>query len=68
MKRKTYDETMIKEVFYSSVVNNYQIALPLIQAIREKENINTYFKEYEWLATRWKDCPLKDKSPWYKFW
>lgn len=68
VKRKTYDETMIKEVFYSSVVNNYQIALPLIQAIREKENINTYFKEYEWLATRWKDCPLKDKSPWYKFW
>ncbi|HEQ2047801.1 DUF4760 domain-containing protein [Raoultella planticola] len=68
VKRKTYDETMIKEVFYSSVVNNYQISLPLIQAIREKENRTSYFKEYEWMAKRWKDCPLKDKDPWYKFW
>lgn len=59
VKRKTYDETMIKEVFYSSVVNNYDISLPLIQAIREKEKNTTYFKEYEWMAKRWKKCPLK---------
>ncbi|MCP5688655.1 DUF4760 domain-containing protein, partial [Klebsiella pneumoniae] len=43
VKRKTYDETMVKEVFYSSVVNNYEISLPLIKAIREKENNITYF-------------------------
>nr|WP_253283378.1 DUF4760 domain-containing protein [Cedecea davisae] len=68
VKRKTYDETMTKEVFYSSVVNNYEISLPLIQAIRQKEKTDSYFKEYEWLATRWKKCPLSDKEPWYKFW
>ncbi|EMM0296611.1 DUF4760 domain-containing protein [Klebsiella pneumoniae] len=61
VKRKTYDETMVKEVFYSSVVNNYEISLPLIKAIREKENNSTYFKEYEWMAKRWKKCPLKNK-------
>nr|WP_308530009.1 DUF4760 domain-containing protein [uncultured Serratia sp.] len=68
VKRKTYDETMIKEVFYNSVVNNHDISDPLIKAIREKENKTTYFKEYEWLAKRWKKCPLKDDEPWYKIW
>lgn len=59
VKNKTYDETMIKEVFFSSVVNNFDISEPLIKAIREKENKSTYFKEYEWLAKRWKRSPLK---------
>ncbi|HEJ7039371.1 TPA: DUF4760 domain-containing protein [Serratia liquefaciens] len=68
VKNKTYDEKMIKEVFYNSVVNNHDISDPLIKAIREKENKTTYFKEYEWLAKRWKKCPLKENEAWYKIW
>lgn len=62
VKNKIFDEKMIKEVFYNSVVNNFDISDPLIKAIREKENRSTYFQEYEWMAKRWKKCPLKIHS------
>lgn len=62
IRNKIFDETMVKEVFYSSVVNNYTRSEPLIKAIREKENKGTYFQEYQWLAERWKRKPLREKT------
>lgn len=61
IRNKIFDEQMIKEVFYSSVVNNYKRSEPLIKAIREKENKNTYYQEYQILAKRWMKKPLKEK-------
>ncbi|WP_058912802.1 DUF4760 domain-containing protein [Entomohabitans teleogrylli] len=57
-----YHEIMIKDVFYSSVVNNFAIAEPLIKAIREKEQRNSYYQEYEFLAIAWSGTPLAVKS------
>lgn len=53
-----YHEIMIKQVFYNSIINNYSIAEPFINAIREKENRNTYYQEYEYLVLRWRKSPL----------
>lgn len=61
IRNKIFDETMVKEVFYSSVVNNYRRSEPLIKAIREKERKVTYFQEYQWLAEKWINNPLKEK-------
>ncbi|MBB1201646.1 DUF4760 domain-containing protein [Enterobacteriaceae bacterium 89] len=53
-----YHEKMIKEVFYNSIINNYVIAEPFINAIREKEKRGTYYQEYEYLVRRWRKAPL----------
>ncbi|EKN4111982.1 DUF4760 domain-containing protein [Yersinia enterocolitica] len=59
IKNGIFSEIMIKEVSYSTVVQNYGIAEPFIHAIREKQQLQTLYQEYEWLVTRWKKCPLK---------
>lgn len=56
-----YHETMIKEVFYNSIVNYFYIAEPFIKALREKEQKETYYQEYELLAKKWKRTPLFTK-------
>lgn len=56
-----YHEAMIKEVFYNSIVNYFYIAEPFIKALREKEQKETYYQEYEWLAKKWKREPLMVK-------
>lgn len=61
IRNKIFDEQMVKEVFYSSVVNNYKRSEPLIKAIREKENKLTYYQEYQILAEEWMRKPLKNK-------
>lgn len=53
-----YHEKMIKQVFYSSITNNFAIAEPFINAIREKERRRTYYQEYEYLVKRWRKAPL----------
>lgn len=53
-----YHETMVKEVFYNSIVNYFYIAEPFIKALREKEQKETYYQEYELLAKKWKRTPL----------
>lgn len=60
IKNKIFDEQMVKEVFFNSVVNNFKRSEPLIKAIREKESKLTYFQEYQWLAERWIKKPLKE--------
>lgn len=62
IKNGSYDEVMIKQVFYSSIVQNYEISEPFIKALREQKRRNTYYQEFEWLAKRWKKKPLKSKS------
>ncbi|MEL5658245.1 DUF4760 domain-containing protein [Serratia ureilytica] len=56
-----YDCEMVKDVFHSSIVNNYATAEPFIKAIREIKRKDTYYQEFEKLATAWKKKPLKIK-------
>lgn len=59
MKNNIYDEIMIKEVSYSTVISTYEIASPLISAIRELDSKKTCYQEFEWLYKKWKKDPLK---------
>lgn len=54
-----YDEKMIKRTSYSTVIETYDIAEPLIKAIREHIQSNTTYQEFEWLVKRWRANPLK---------
>ncbi|MCL2897015.1 DUF4760 domain-containing protein [Brenneria tiliae] len=54
-----YDEKMIKRTSFSTVIETYDIAEPLIKAIREKINSETTYQEFEWLVKRWKAKPLE---------
>lgn len=62
-----YDEKMIKRTSYSTVLETWNIADPLIKAIRECINSDTTYQEFEWLVNRWRDNPLKNNSKkrWY---
>ncbi|HIF6607553.1 DUF4760 domain-containing protein [Serratia sp. TKO39] len=57
-----YDEKMIKKTSYTTVIDTWNHAEPLIKAIREKISSNTTYQEFEWLAERWKKKPLKKKK------
>lgn len=63
-----YDELMIKESWCNIVITTYDQALPFIQATRERDGKNTVYQEFELLAKRWKDNPLKLKRTWGKSW
>ncbi|WP_187775412.1 DUF4760 domain-containing protein [Kosakonia radicincitans] len=54
-----YDERMIKRTSFTTVVETYEIAEPLIKAIREDIKSETTYQEFEWLVKRWKAKPLK---------
>jgi len=54
-----YDEEMIKRTSYTTVIETWNTAEPLIKAIREKINSETTYQEFEWLVLRWKKNKLK---------
>lgn len=59
IKNNIYDEVMVKEVSYSTVLSTYAKAAHLIEAIRELEGKKTCYQEFEWLYNKWKLDPLK---------
>ncbi|MEQ4731283.1 DUF4760 domain-containing protein [Providencia rettgeri] len=59
VKGEIYNEDMLKKVFYSTAVKNYESAEPFIRGLRTKFNSQTYYQEYEWLVKRWQKSPLK---------
>lgn len=54
-----YNEDMIKRTSFTTVIETYDIAEPLIKAIREKIPSDTTYQEFEWLVKRWKAKPLQ---------
>ncbi|MEX9852093.1 DUF4760 domain-containing protein [Providencia huaxiensis] len=62
IKNGIYDETMLKQVLYNTAIKNYDVAEPLIHALRLKHGRSTYYQEYEWLVDRWKREPLKSNK------
>jgi len=57
-----YNEKMIKRASFTTVIETYDIAEPLIKAIREYIQSETTYQEFEWLVKRWKEKPLKKTS------
>ncbi|WP_431296146.1 DUF4760 domain-containing protein [Rahnella sp. PAMC 25559] len=60
-----YDEDMIKRTSYSTVIDTWNIAEPLIKALREEMKSTNTYQEFEWLAGRWKSQPLSAKRGWF---
>lgn len=56
-----YDEDMIKRTSYSTVIDTWNIAEPLIKALREELKSDNTYQEFEWLAGRWRNQPLNAK-------
>ncbi|WP_049292306.1 DUF4760 domain-containing protein [Franconibacter helveticus] len=54
-----YNEKMIKQTSYATVIETWDIAEPLIKAVRQYINSETTWQEFEWLVSRWRKAPLK---------
>lgn len=59
IRQGIYNEEMIKRTSWTTVIETWDIAEPLIRAIREKINSDTTYQEFEWLVKRWKKNRLK---------
>ena len=57
-----YDEKMLHESSYSTVMNLYEQATPFIQAVRQSTGKTTYYQELECLVNSWKEKPLLSKN------
>lgn len=57
-----YDEKMLHEASYNTIINLYSQASPFIQAIRENTGKDTYYQELECLYNSWKEKPLVSKK------
>lgn len=58
LRQGIYDETMLKEANFHTVLGLYKQASPYIEAIRENEGVGTYYQCLQELAERWKKKPL----------
>lgn len=54
-----YNENMIKRTSYTTVMETWNNAEPLIKAVREYIHSETTWQEFEWLVSRWRKSPLK---------
>ncbi|WP_085637981.1 MULTISPECIES: DUF4760 domain-containing protein [unclassified Pseudomonas] len=58
LRQGIYDENMLREANYNTVLRTYAQARPYIEAVREEEQKNTYYQCLERAAKRWKKKPL----------
>lgn len=56
-----YDEEILKSGVFSTVVKLYDRTKPFIDELRSVNNRTTTFQEFECLACKWKNDPLKHK-------
>jgi len=68
IQKGIFDEHLIKDCSYGTVIKLYKQALPFIEAVREKHARPTIWQELEWLANRWEKAPLKKRGPNDKRW
>jgi hypothetical protein len=57
-----YDESMLKNGSYNTVIKLYQRAKPYIESVREVSGRPTLYQEFQWLAKRWEDNPIEQKK------
>jgi ribosome-associated toxin RatA of RatAB toxin-antitoxin module len=53
---------MIKRTSYTTVIETYDIAEPLLKATREHIKSEAIYQEFERLVKRWKAKPLKNNK------
>lgn len=62
-----YHEEMLRQANRTNVVDLYQKSKPFIDAVRYKTGKDTFYKDFEALALKWMEKPLKVKKSW-AFW
>ncbi|AGN85105.1 DUF4760 domain-containing protein [Enterobacter sp. R4-368] len=62
IKAGIYEENMLKQASYTTVIDTYETAEPLIKVLREKLRTSLTYQEFEWLHKRWKNKPLKNNK------
>lgn len=58
VRQGIYDEKMLREANYNTVLRTWAQAKPYVEAVREKEQKPTYYQCLEDGAKRWKKNPL----------
>lgn len=59
LRQGIYDEKMLREANYNTVLNTWAQAKPYIEAVRETEKKQTYYQCLERYAEQWKRKPLE---------
>ena len=59
IRQGAFEEQIYKDLTYSDVMWLWKEVRPLVEEIRRKRNVQTYYQELEWLAIRWKENPIK---------
>lgn len=59
LRQGIYDEKMLREANFNTVLKTWAQAKPYIEAVREAEQRQTYYQCLEFYAKRWKKKPLE---------
>ncbi len=59
IKRGIYDEGILKDSSYTTLIHMYEFCEPYIQNVRRQNQRSTTWCEFEKLALKWKRAPLK---------
>ncbi|KTB79061.1 DUF4760 domain-containing protein [Pseudomonas syringae pv. syringae] len=62
-----YHEEMLRQSNHSNVVSLYKKAKPFIDAVRYKEQKDTFYRHFEKMALSWDERPRKNLSTWPYF-
>ena len=62
IRKKAFDEKIYKDLQYSNFLKVWDSCQGFIAELRRTRAKDTLFQEFEWLATRWKNNPLKVKK------
>lgn len=70
IRQGVFDEAFYKRWFFSQLTKDYAKLLPFVARIRERQNNDAYFCEFERLAIRWtrKRHPVKHPPKWKVAW
>jgi len=62
IRHKIYNETIIKEAIYTTVLDTWGICQPYVKERRKQDGKSTYYQELSILTERWREKPLKKKK------
>lgn len=59
IRNKAFEEKIYKQMQYTNITRMWERVCPLIYEIRQQQNSQTFYQEFEWLAKRWMRKPLR---------
>lgn len=59
IRTNAFEERIYKDLNYTNYIKLWDAVEPLVQEIRRKKQVQTYYQEMQWLATRWKKNPIR---------